>query len=55
MRELQMIDEIIKDQRGIHMAMNGSSSSFSQKKNTIKSTKSKGKSKSKGKKKNSKG
>ena len=54
-RELQMIDEILKDQRGIHMAMNGSSSSFSQKKNTIKSTKSKGKSKSKGKKKNSKG
>ena len=55
MRELQMIDEILKDQRSIHMAMKGLSSSFSQKKNTTKSTKSKGKSKSKEKKKKSKG
>ena len=55
MRELQTIKGILKDQRGLHMTMKSSLDSFSQKKNTIKSTKYKGKFKGKGKKKKSKG
>ena len=56
MRELQMVEGILKDQKGIHMVVKGSSSSSSQKnKNTIESTKQKGKFKGKGKKKKSKG
>ena len=55
MRELQTIEGIIKDQKGIYMAVKCSSGSFSQKKNTIKSTKQKGKFKGKRKKKKSKG
>ena len=55
MRELQMVEGILKDQKGIHMAMKCSSSSSSQKKkNTMKSTKQKEKFKGKGRKKKSK-
>ena len=55
MRELPMVEEILKDQIGIHMVVKGSSSSFSQKKkNTTKSIKKKEKFKGK-KKKKSKG
>ena len=52
MRKLQMIEGILKDQRGIHMEMKGSLvSSSHKKKNTIQSIKQKGKFKGKGKKK----
>ena len=52
MRELQTTKGILKDQRRIHKVVNGSSSSFSNKKNnTTKFTKQKGKFKSKGRKK----
>ena len=38
-RELQMVERIFKDQKGIHMTMKHSSGSSNQKKNTTKSTK----------------
>ena len=56
MRELQMVEGILKDQKGIHMVVKGFSSSSSQKnKNTIESTKWKRKFKGKREKKKSKG
>ena len=52
MRELQMAEGILEYQKGIHMEMKGSLSSFIQKKkNTMKSTKKKKKFKGKEKKK----
>ena len=56
MRELQMVEGILKDQKGIHMGVKHSSGSSNQKKkNTMKSTKQKGKFKGKEKKKKSNG
>ena len=56
MREHKMTEGILKDQRGIYMAVKGSLGFSSQnKKNTIEFIKQKGKFKAKGKKKKSKG
>ena len=55
MRELQIAEGILKDQKGIHMGVKHSSGSSNQKKNTTKSTKQKGKFKGKSEKKKSQG